>query len=674
MSIPPGRENGSVEREANTSQYALREVVLEDVWSRTEPKYRRLSAVLLLINALVFGGLCCFAYWVQTHNFFDFDPEGYSGAFSLGKIKYFVLEPISIDQVRMMIPVLGLLLGVMIAVPILVAQLYRFPWSLIFLAEVFVIAHMPVLACVLLLSCYIAGGKWTRLQFKYASTLLGLIPVVIYFYLAIRPGNSPSAPEMAIDDAKWLAPWGLAVLSAAAIGGAVLVVARLVNMRPGAIAPVMTISFAVPVLLFHRHVGMDELEFRVLYQQYGPYGAEHGLSTLSTLQLAKQLGFEDLSDESQREAFDAILSQEGSEKHLQGWIVRRRDEILQQARAFLERNPDSRYVPNVIYVMGRAFDIRPNVQRLNEQQDLELYFSFPSSVSRKHWKRLVDDYGDSDFSVPAYLQLARLEIRDQNIHQAMGHLKRAIEPREKISRSVEPEEAGLIARYLAKAPPNESIRHYLPVWRDEARSLLYLVEQNRDDPVYGNEPLAEFMRLDFRHREYPQNLARLGNRFNDSSLYDNLLVREAEYIDDIERQIPLLREYADRFKGSDGGAEALMALAAALHRQFKPPAGDVGLLKEALSVCAQVVQRYPGTPHSRDAVKKLEQLGGAEALMALAAALHRQSNEHAGDVGLLKEARSLYDQVVQRYPGTPHSRDAIKKLESLPYREQSQLP
>ena len=59
---------------------ALREIVIEDVWSRTEPRYRRRAAALLLINAAVFAGLNVFAYWLQTLHAFDFDPASYRDA------------------------------------------------------------------------------------------------------------------------------------------------------------------------------------------------------------------------------------------------------------------------------------------------------------------------------------------------------------------------------------------------------------------------------------------------------------------------------------------------------------------------------------------------------------------------------------------------------------------
>jgi len=50
----------------------------------------------------------------------------------------------------------------------------------------------------------------------------------------------------------------------------VLTIARLVNYRPGAIAPLMAIMFATPVVLFETKVGRDELSYRLLERDFGP--------------------------------------------------------------------------------------------------------------------------------------------------------------------------------------------------------------------------------------------------------------------------------------------------------------------------------------------------------------------------------------------------------------------
>ena len=37
-----------------------------DVWSRTATRYRRRAILMLFLLALLFAGLCCFKFWLQT--------------------------------------------------------------------------------------------------------------------------------------------------------------------------------------------------------------------------------------------------------------------------------------------------------------------------------------------------------------------------------------------------------------------------------------------------------------------------------------------------------------------------------------------------------------------------------------------------------------------------------
>jgi len=47
------------------------------VWSRRERKYRVRAVALLLLNFLLFSGLCVFMHWLHVARPFDFSVDSY---------------------------------------------------------------------------------------------------------------------------------------------------------------------------------------------------------------------------------------------------------------------------------------------------------------------------------------------------------------------------------------------------------------------------------------------------------------------------------------------------------------------------------------------------------------------------------------------------------------------
>ena len=90
------------------------------------------------------------------------------------------------DQTPIYGVVVGLLVAAIVAVPISVAILYKFPSALPFCAAVLVFAHMPWMGVTLVASCILAALKPFRMAFRYGSALVGLLPVLLYLYLATR--------------------------------------------------------------------------------------------------------------------------------------------------------------------------------------------------------------------------------------------------------------------------------------------------------------------------------------------------------------------------------------------------------------------------------------------------------------------------------------------------------
>ncbi|MCC7314768.1 MAG: hypothetical protein IT419_08080, partial [Planctomycetes bacterium] len=248
-----------------------------DVWSRTAPKYRRRAVLMLCLLALLFAGLCCFMFWLRTGAYAPWLYSGYaelmyrsfnpSGQEQV-TLSQFLLFPISVDAVPIHSVIVGLLFASTCSIPILVAILYRLPFSILFAAMVIFLAAMPWLGLTVLFGCVLASLPRFRFSFRFASALLGLVPVGIYFVSASwEPAGSSGVPIE--NKALMYAPWVLAILTSCVICALALAIARLIDYRPGGVPPVLAVVFAVPVVLFHTQVGRDELEFRILEHDLG---------------------------------------------------------------------------------------------------------------------------------------------------------------------------------------------------------------------------------------------------------------------------------------------------------------------------------------------------------------------------------------------------------------------
>jgi hypothetical protein len=162
---------------------------IRDVWFYTAPRYRVRASVLLAINLVLYAGLCVFTHWLHTAEPFTFDINSYTqparfwGEQTVG-LNNFLLYPINVTRTPWHGIVLGLLMAAIVATPIAVAILYRFPAVFPFAACVLVLAHMPWMSFTLVCSAVLAALPPFRLKFRFGSALVALIPIMVHMYLS----------------------------------------------------------------------------------------------------------------------------------------------------------------------------------------------------------------------------------------------------------------------------------------------------------------------------------------------------------------------------------------------------------------------------------------------------------------------------------------------------------
>ena len=598
---------------------------IADVWSRSGSKYRVRAILLLLVDILLFGCVGSFAFWLRTGVRFALAHDGYldylSYAFStvpiiqnsdtrvsLGSL---LLEPISVQDVPMQIPIFGLLMAALIAIPILVAILYRFWSSLPFIAIVAFLAVMPWLAVTLFFSCLLASVPPFRTRFRFVSALLGLVPAVIYLTLAWYGTSEEVTGEIdPIDRMKFIAPWVLAMVSAAAVFALVLMIAKIVDYRPGAIAPLLALMLGLPVLLFETYVGRDELYFRLLKSMFQGHFAD----TNAAIDLNQAVREAWHRHPHPRPSLEAVRETVATrwlfelnadiEPHRSA-LVRHQQEMADRVDWFLRYFPRSRYAVAALVLKARALDMRVDPGEFRCTRWIRFYDEFPNSASRETWRLVSENARDSPLGAVAHLRLAQLDARDGDVERALSRLDQLIVqhdgPGAHPSTSHPPGDALLAV--LSRDAPEAGLR--LPLGRTLliAHRLRDWLTSNRD-PIHGYAPLCggrssqgEFrfglLDLDPRSEFYAENLERLRDGYAYSQLADNLCLEIARVSSPLERRIALLADCVDRFADRDAAAEALYRLAVALREDRR--------LSQSDEVLRRLLREHPASIWAKEA-------------------------------------------------------------------------
>ncbi len=557
-------------RNASSDEHRL----IEDVWSRTDPKYRRRAIVLLIINVCLFAGLGCVTYWLRTGVVFAPRVEGYAEQLAAtfnptptnqNTPTGLSLAPISVRQVPIMIPVLGLILAALVSIPILVTILYRIPSSLPFVAVVGFIAVMPWLAIALLGSCLLVSLSPLRFRSRFASCLLALLPVILYFFMASR--QESAAVELLTDPAdrvKLLAPLIVAVIASAVVMGIVLIIARIVNYRPGAIAPLLAVLFLAPAALFELHVGRDELHYRLLERAFGP-GSEYFVSEqigdafeMAVERAAAARSSGGTSYEAVRSSLELkwLLALDGDADLV---FTAYQDRAARAADRFLRLFPDSMYAVCALYIQGRALDMRVDQNRFRDRRELAFYDSFPSGRSQRAWRLVERVSPRSPVAADALLRLSVLDVRAGRLDDAIARLEQLEDTFGGTQPPADNPAETPIDALMQREPPEQSLGIVVAQRVLAGRQLLQLLERNRD-PLWGDDPLVALMQFDPQSTFYARNLRSILERFPACQLADNVRLRIALTHDNAPARIAALNRCVQENRDGDAFCESLYEL------------------------------------------------------------------------------------------------------------------
>jgi outer membrane protein assembly factor BamD (BamD/ComL family) len=605
------------------------DMTMTDAWSYTRTKYRIRSILLLVLNVVLFAGLGCFAFWLRTGDYTPFLNENYWDiwlrAFDWTSEQQFTLMdfltyPIPVDQVPMMIVIVGLVLASLSAIPILVSILYRFEFSLIFIGIIGFVAILPWLAINVAICCYLARCRRLQFSFRYMTALVSLLPIIFYYILATRNASIISANLLPMELAKLYLPWVLALIGAGLLMGVVLLIAWVVNYRPGAIAPFMMVMFTLPIVLFEAYVGRDELYYRLLEYKYGPGSDINFVNNVDMSETIQHMAMERFlkvkdSKATVRSVADQVrlvvqmdLARENSIT-----FAEQQHAARTACTRFRENFPDSRYIPNALYLEGRALDMRIDRKFFLKTLILRYYHEFPRTASQPIWEELYQRFPDSPLASVAGVRLAKLETRcdDGSVDRAVDLLEWVIDKWADHEHGDTPlASLGGLRGFLAKRPASNTLEVDPLQLAQDARKLHALLVNNRD-PEQGDQALRELFRLDPRHELYQYNLKKLLLRIQRgeliSRLADNLQVLIATTESSSSLKIEKLKACVQHFskrENSDALPRALFELGSAYQNDSR--------LKEAQQIFHRLTNQFLDSPWAEEAERRLAKISMVE--------------------------------------------------------------
>ena len=501
--------------------------------------------VFVAVNLVGFATVAAFWQFLVTGKWLALAAAAYRR--SLTMPFEILLYPLSVLTHRWMILVVGLLLGVMIFVPIIVAVMYRVRVSLLFLIVLAAVAPMPLLTVSVGVGCLLATSTRLRSNLPMLASILGLLPVAALLGLLDMLGLlpiDPATPPLW----RWLMymPFLLAGVAAILSFATVLTLAHVSKFRPGIIWPVLLVLLAAPLVVFYGRVGADELHYALIVRpdpenRLAPGDAVFG--DLPLAQFAQRPGLRGLTK--------ALLQRRAEDD-----LHRRRDRLLGQCDRFLRRYPRSRRTPSVMWIVGQCHCLRLDLATFDHGA-IRCTAVFADPAAQPTWQALIERYDHSPQAGLAQLRLAELALRDPaQMSRARSLLARArslLQGHDAIGadgRATPP------AR-LFPADPSLPSDSYYAAALEHAHRLIWLMGTNdllaESDEAHA---MAEWMQVNPTERGARTDYLDLADRFGHTQLKNNLQLAAALTVTDPYERARELRPLAEAPSTDDAAVQA----------------------------------------------------------------------------------------------------------------------
>jgi hypothetical protein len=582
-------------------------------------------AVLLACTLAVYGGANSFWLYLSTGDWLRLGPASYAADFTNPVTLPDLFErTLNVLTHPWMIVIGGMVLGVVIFAPIIVAVLHRLWIALMLAAVALLVGHAPAMTLALVAGCILASKTRLRRTAPFLAAVIGALPLVLYLYLFSSAGStSVAVPPIQ----RWAlkAPYLIAMMSAVLAFAIALGLARLTRYRPGLIWPVLAVMLAVPGGLFVWKIGRAELEYQLIA---GPLAEGDAV-------------FEPVDRRTWMASFGGQgLLGKGLEARAKADLAEKTTALHERCRRFLARFPASPRAPAVQWVLAQCLGLQldhpaleqgwikstaaylapiPNEEdpQLTAARKLELRKE-AAGEANEVWEALRRNYPDTPQAALASWRLAELALRrlawpgatPEEANQRVRHADDLLQAAQKGVQSVlddgrrrqQASRGDEVFQGAPSVPPSDYYEQAL----FRIRWLRWLMTHNGVlTHPRSAEALGAYLEVNaygIGHDAYTQQLCELAGRYEGTPLATNLQVAVALTETDVERRADQLTLLAEQVKDVDAAVEGAYELGLLVLQcpslqnrpDVKPPAEYFRLVRDT-----------PGNPWKELAAERL---------------------------------------------------------------------
>ena len=562
-----------------------------------------------------------------------------NGLSSLWLLGQYVRSPISIFEYPWQIVVLGLVMGIMAAVPPLVSQLFSFIYCLPLLASLALFAHLPAFALCVLVGCFLIASRPLRFRSRIISFALCVTPQMLYWAAF---GGSRN-----VDPLIWgfsFAPWIFAWLVALVIAGEVLLVGHFTRYRPGMISLFSALTLLLAFGIFQYQIGLDELAYQRYVVKNNPENIiqfhDHSITeaideTIRNPATAAYLAqfYSSDPDIRRREIKDEVILQL-SYGRWPPWMIltdeidftSRRQYLFQQYENYISDHDRGRRMPIALYYKAILTDLTPDLASVEENEVLRFRSDYSSDTSSIVWYELNRKYPDSPESIEARLRLAIRYAGSNNLEYARQLLAEAIDMVPAAMQRLTATRDEPSSYFTAFTPTASSALTPVKLAELEFRLKRFRDLISEQNVIAGDTAsrlrLADFVLINPYAHDYKKQLDVFAQRLKSHDpLMDNVLLAQALLIKDFYERSLRLQAIVEGHPNTDGGIAAMYELGRIQVRLWKDapdsdPDRKLQMLADSRATLTRFVQLYPNSiwiERARNLLRDLPSIESTEA-------------------------------------------------------------
>ena len=504
-------------------------------------------------------------------------------------LEKFVLSPLSIFEYPAQIFVIGLLVGIFIAVPILASQLMSFKYSTLFILMLSFIAGLPALAVCVLIGAFAAALRPLRFRSRYIAFVLCTSPVFVYFALFGGAKNT--------DSIRWAlsyAPWFYGLFNALLIADIVLVIGHFTRFRPSLIWSIAACFLIATIIVFHNTINLSELDYQLYIAKNNPETVQEFQDHSITAALDRTVTSPESRSYFQPPFYPAetIALRAALKKEIQNRLMHDRwpewfyvppelryQEKKQQLlklydnfinppkqwwkpafihRVFLNSRVRVKRMLIALYCKAMLSELSPELNILVEKEMLHFYNDYPHKENLPIWHRLFFEYPDSTESIEARWRRAVHLAGMEQFPSARQLIDQGLVMIKKESAAAAGASADETERIFRK-PQTTVITEF--DLKKIKRKLQYLRNLISSENLGSDEKtahlLAQFILLNPHDQLFRLQLDNLLAQAADKSpIADNILLSQIMLTPDLVLRQQRLGQLAKNYAETDGGIQA----------------------------------------------------------------------------------------------------------------------